>query len=242
VRHEVIGRGLRALRHRRRLRQADVARTAGVARSVIGDLEAGRLEAHALGALGRVASALGGWIRIDLSVPGGELHRLLDADHAAIQNAWKMMLEHAGWRVEAEVTFNHFGERGSIDLFAWHESTRSLLVIEIKSIIVDVQALLAGLDRKVRIGRAIAGERGMRAVQVLPVLLVAEGSTARRRIHQHAALFGRLSLRGRAAAAWLRNPAAGGATTGILLLTKLPAARPDGARRAGRQRIRARRA
>lgn len=242
MRHEVIGRGLRAMRHLRGLRQADVAPIARVAKSVIGDLEAGRLTEHSLGSLMRVTAALGGTIRVDLFLPGDDLHRLLDADHAAMQNAWKALLGRAGWVVDAEVTFNHYGERGSVDLVAWHEATKLLLVIEVKTIIVDVQDLLASLDREARIAGSIAANRGWRPAAIVPALLVAEGSTARRRIDEHAALLARFSLRGRAAAAWLRNPKSGTPPTGLLLLTKLSPDRPGGGIRPGRQRVRVRRA
>ncbi|MGI8829285.1 MAG: hypothetical protein ACR2I5_05890 [Candidatus Limnocylindria bacterium] len=109
-----------------------------------------------------------------------------------------------------------FGGRGSIDLFAWHSATRTLVVIEIKTVIVDVRDLLSNVDRKVRIGRSLAVERGWTPRAVLPVLLVAEGSTARRRIAEHAALFGRFSPRGRSAMAWLRQPDVATALSGVL--------------------------
>jgi transcriptional regulator with XRE-family HTH domain len=241
VRHEIIGRGLRALRHRRNLRQRDVSRSARVARSVISDLEAGRLEHHTVAALIRTTEALGAWIRIDLAVPGGDVYRLLDADHAALQNRWMEWLQRIGWSVEAEVTFNHFGERGSIDLLAWDADARTLVMIEVKTAIVDVQALLAGVDRKARISWAIAAERGWAPVAIVPALLVAEGSTARRRLREHSAVFARFASRGRAAAAWLRRPESP-APSGLLIITKLSPARRGDARRAGRQRVRSSRA
>lgn len=237
MQHQTIGRTIRALRHRRGLRQSDLARQASVARSVLSDLEAGRLDGHALGALGRVVGAAGGMLRIDVLVPGGDLSRLLDADHAAMQNAWKGALERFGWQVEAEVTFNHCGERGSIDLLAWHSARRVLLVGEVKSALVDLQALLASIDRKCRVARILAAERGWApAMDPVPSLLVVEGTTARRRIAEHAALFARFSVRGPAARQWLREPAT--AVSGLLSFTQLPPARLGDRRRGGRRRIR----
>jgi transcriptional regulator with XRE-family HTH domain len=241
MRHETIGHGLRALRHRRGLRQREASALAQIARSVLASLEAGNVGPHSVEALTRAAAAVGASIRIELTVPGGDLRRLLDADHAAIQAEWKQMLERSGWLVDAELSFNNYGERGSIDLFAWHAATRTLLVVESKTVIVDIQDLLAGIDRKVRIGRSLAAERGWRPVRVVPMLLVAEGSTARRRIGDHAPLFSHLSLRGRAALAWLRqSQTLDGSVqpTGVLCMTKLSQARPGDRRRAGRQRIR----
>lgn len=59
MRYETIGRGLLALRHRKRLRQEDVSRVAGVSRTVVSELEHGRLEGNALAALVRTAHAVG---------------------------------------------------------------------------------------------------------------------------------------------------------------------------------------
>ena len=56
------------------------------------------------------------------------------------------------------------------------------------------------------------------------MLLVAEGSTVRRRIGDHAPLFSHLTLRGRAAVAWLRQPQTLEGSvqpTGVLCMTKL---------------------
>lgn len=238
MRHELVGRGLRARRHRRHLRQRDSAVRARIARSVLADLEAGRIGSHSVDALTRAAEASGGSIRIDLVVPGGDVRRLLDADHAALQSEWKGMLARNGWIVDAEVTFNHYGERGSIDLFAWHEVAGILLVIEIKTVIVDIQDLLSGIDRKLRIGRTLATERGWHPRAVIPMLLVSESSTARRRIKEHGALFERFGLRGRAAIRWLRRPNADVLPAGILCLTSSSRARSGDRSRAGRQRIR----
>lgn len=238
MRFELIGRGLRALRHRRGWRQSDVAAHAGVARSVLVDLEAGRLGTHTVDALTRAAGAVGGSIRIDLLAPGGDIQRLVDADHAVLQAHWKAALERHQWTVEAEVTFNHFGERGSIDLVAWHVPSRSLLIIEIKTVIVDIQSLLSAIDRKARIGRMISADRGWRSRAAIPVLIVAEGSTARRRLAEHAPLFARFSVRGRRAVAWIRDPQPLDHPAGLLIVATLPTVRPADRRRAGRQRIR----
>lgn len=238
MRDDQIGRGLRALRHRRGLRQSDLSRASGVARSVIADVEAGRIGRHSVDAVRRSAEAAGGWVRIDLMLAGDDVRRLLDADHAQLQAGWKSWLERHRWLVDAELTFNHFGERGSIDLFAWHPGALVLMVIEIKTVIADVQALLAGVDRKQRLARVIARDRGLHPTAIVPALILAEGSTARRRVTQHASLFERLSLRGRAAMAWMTQPGSGEAPAGVLCVTKLSGARSGDRRRAGRQRIR----
>ncbi len=237
MRNEVIGQGLRVLRHRLGMRQADVSRRSGVSRAVLSDLERGRIEPHSVGALVAAGRAVGATVRIELRLPGGDMYRMLDAGHAALSAKWAEELERSGWLVESEVTFNHFGERGSIDLMAWHPESRVLLVVEIKTLIVDLQDLLAGLDRKVRIGGVVARQRGWIPSAVVPALVVAEGSTARRRIRDHQALFRRFELRGRDALAWVSSPTTA-APRGILSFAKLSDARSGDRRRAGRQRVR----
>lgn len=238
MRDDLIGRVIRALRHRKDWRQADLSAAAKVSRAVIADFEAGILDRHSIGALRSTASAAGGFLRLTVVVPQGDLDRLLDADHAQLQEHWKRWLERHGWEVEAEVTFNHYGERGSIDLLCFHRPTGVLLVIEIKTVVVDLQDTLSSLDRKVRVASLVAQERGWRVTACLPALLIREGSTARRRVTEHSSLFGRFRLRGRGAMSWLADPASAAVPTGILAFTKLPDAHRGDARRAGRQRVR----
>jgi hypothetical protein len=91
--------------------------------------------------------------------------------------------------------------------WAWHAATASLLVIELKTAIVDVQELVGTLDRKVRLAPRIAAERGWHARTVTAWVVVAAGVTNRRRSAAH-----RTMLRaaypsdGRRIRAWLRRP------------------------------------
>ena len=56
--------------------------------------------------------------------------------------------------------FSVYGERGVIDMLIWHPARRALLVVELKTEIVDVNELLGTLDRKRRLAKRIARERG----------------------------------------------------------------------------------
>ncbi len=53
----------------------------------------------------------------------------------------------AEWLAQPEVSFAIYGERGVIDILAFHPRSRALLVIELKTGIVDVQALIGTVDR-----------------------------------------------------------------------------------------------
>ena len=70
---------------------------------------------------------------------GGELDQLLDAAHARLGEDLVGLLTADGWTVVPDVSFSIYGERGSIDLLAWHQETRTLMVIELKSEIASVE-------------------------------------------------------------------------------------------------------
>jgi hypothetical protein len=128
----------------------------------------------------------------------GDLDRLLDADHARLQDAWSRRKAAAAWEVWPEASFNHYGDRGRVDLLSFHPATAILDVTEIKTGIWDIGDLLGRLDIKLRIAPMLAADRGWRPSHIVPSLVVAEGRTARRRIADHAALFAGFDVRGRA--------------------------------------------
>jgi transcriptional regulator with XRE-family HTH domain len=235
-----VARVLRALRLRRGWRQRDVAVRAGVSQQLISLVERGHVEALSLAALRRIATALEVRVALRPEWRGGELDRLLDADHAAIQSAVADWLQGLAWMTAAEATFSRYGERGSIDLLAFHPAAQALVVVELKTVVADLQSLLRGLDTKVRLAHGVARGRGWpEPACVAGCLVLTDGSTNRRRVAAAAALLGRYALRGRAARAWFRRPSAAvGCPSGLLLFWNLPGTNGGGARRAGRQRVR----
>ena len=154
-----------------------------------------------------MAEALGARLSVRVYWHGEELDRLLDAAHAGIVDRVVAILVANGWEVIPEATFNNFGERGSIDVLAWHPGHRALLIIEVKSVVPDVQALLAGVDRKVRIAPAIAAERGWRVRTVSKLIVLPDDRTARRRVEAFASTFDRaFPARTRAVRRWIASP------------------------------------
>lgn len=161
--------------------------------------------------------SVGARLKIQLLADGENLDRLLDADHASLVEFVSALLRRHGWEVAPEVTFSVYGERGSIDVLAFHPPSGSLLVIEVKSVIPDVQATLAGLDRKHRLAVDIARSRGWRVRSVSRWLVVADTSTARDRVGRHANTFNAvLPSRTIALRRWAAAPA--GAVAGILFV------------------------
>jgi transcriptional regulator with XRE-family HTH domain len=185
-----FGRQLRALRRRHGWRQADLAQRVSVSRGVIARIEQGQADRVTVALLERIGRPVGARITCRLDWNGEALDRLLDADHASVVEAVIRLLVAAGWSCAAEVSFNIAGERGSVDVLAWHAETAALLVVEAKSTIPDVQLMLFALDRKVRLASRLAEERGWVPRAISRLLVVREDRTARRRVDAHAATFG----------------------------------------------------
>jgi DNA-binding XRE family transcriptional regulator len=175
-----LGGDVRLLRRQRGWTQARLASEAHVSRWSIVQVEAGRGPALRLDDLIRVAAALGGYLSVRLLFHGETLDRLRDRRHAALVDSVVTMLRDAGWAVATEVSFNVYGERGSIDVLAFHPETGTLLVVEVKSVVPDVGGMLMALDRKVRHAREIAAERGWVARSVARLLVLPESTTTRR--------------------------------------------------------------
>lgn len=214
---ERLGRLARRLRVRQRLTQTALAIRAGVSRQAVSLLELGHRHRLQIGTVEAIIGALGGRLDVRIFWNGPELDRLLDAAHAALGAAVKQRLERWGWVVRVEVSYSHYGERGRIDLLAWHPRTRILLVLELKTQLVDVQALLGSLDAKARLGRHAAESYGWDVRTVVPAIVFAEESGTRKRVARLDTLFDRYALRGRAALSWLRHPS--GSPSGLMWLT-----------------------
>jgi transcriptional regulator with XRE-family HTH domain len=202
-----IGRALRALRLRRRLRQIDVASKAGISRSQYGRIERGELRGVPLDDIAAACAALGADLDVRVRWHGEGLDRLLDAAHAELVNAIVGLLHRGGWTTAVEVTFNHFGERGAVDVLGWKAEFQALLIVEVKSVVPDSQAMLSAHDRKFRLGGVIAAERGWHPSVVGKLLVVGDGSTSRRRVRGLEAMFASAYPdRARVVEAWLARP------------------------------------
>ena len=206
VRADKLGRIVRMLRIRQRLTQVALAAKAGVSRRTVSLVERNRADELPLRVIDAIVNALGARLDVRLFWHGPELDRLLDADHAALAALLKPRLESWGWIVRVEVSYSRFGERGRIDLLAWHPLTRTLLVVEVKTDLVDIQGLLGSVDAKARLAVHVSRDIGWDVRSVVPAITFLEDRTVRNRLAQLDTLFDRYELRGRAALAWLRRP------------------------------------
>lgn len=214
-----VGRLIRAARRRRGWRQADVEAASGLDQTTVSLVERGRLRSLTLGLLVRAGEAVGVSLELQPRMTAAEVTRLLDAGHARLVEAVVTLLQAAAWDVRVEFTFSHFGERGSVDVLAWHAPTRTLLIVEVKTRLLDVQELLATLDRKCRLVPQLAAQDGpWRPLTVGRLLVVEESSAARRVVAAHAATFGvAFPARSRAVRAWIGAPA--GPISGLWFLS-----------------------
>ena len=222
-----FGGDVRLLRERRGWTQRRLATEAKVSRWVITQIEGGRGDRIAAERLVRIISALGGYLSIRIHFQGEGLDRLRDRRHAALVDQLVARLRGDGWEVATEVSFNVFGERGSIDILAFEPVSGAVLVIEVKTVVPDIGGMLATLDRKVRLVRELAEARGWRVRIVGRLLVLPEARTARRRVGEHEATFrNAFPARNVEVNRWLRSPS--GPLSGLLFLSN---ARPAGMRR-----------
>jgi hypothetical protein len=117
---------------------------------------------------------------------GAEADRLLDQRHADLVEAITRLLRAYGWEVRVEVSFAFYGERGSIDVVAWHAPSRMLLVIEVKSELGSLEGTLRPLDVKCRLAPKVVSDRfGWEPVNVARMVVFPEDRTVRRQVAQH---------------------------------------------------------
>jgi len=190
------------------MRQEDVALAAGVSRATVSRAERGHFGSLSIDTLRSVCASLD--IRVDL-VPrwrGGDLERVVNARHAAMHEAIaRVFRDRPGWTVQPEVSFSQFGERGVIDLLAQHRDRGSLLVVELKTELIDINDLMATMDRRRRLAPAIAKERGWVSGPVGVWVVVAGTMTNRRRLDEHSTVLRTAFPANRAAMTrWLEDP------------------------------------
>lgn len=204
-----FGAQFRAVRVKRRWRQLDLAQRAGVHRSVISRIERGQLESVSIGTILAVARALEIQVSLSARWHAGDLDRLVSGRHARLHEAVARWFadELPDWVLDPEVSFSIFGERGVIDILAWHPGHRALVIIELKTDIVDVNLLMSQMDQRRRLARDIVRERGWDPVSISIWVIVANGRTNRARLAAHrAVLRNAFPLDGRSMQGWLRRP------------------------------------
>lgn len=204
-----FGTTIRAARVKRRWRQKDLSARAGVSRATIWRAERGRLEEMTVAVIRRICEPLEIRVEFQPRSRGADLDRMVNARHTALHESVARALARGfpAWEMAHEVSFSIWGERGVIDLLLWHPGRRALLIIELKTEIVDTGDLLGTMDRRRRLAREIAEGRGWDPLTVSAWIVVAPSRSNERRIAEHrSVLRSAYPADGRQMRRWLRDP------------------------------------
>jgi hypothetical protein len=184
-------------------------------------VEPGRLDKVAFGSIRRLALALDGRFEGQILWRGDQLDRLLNKGHARMHEAMARWLgDLGGWLALPEISFARDGERGVIDIVAWHAAGRSMLVAELKTRIVDINALIASMDIRRRVAWQIARDHGWDPASVSIWVVVAPSRTNARILADHrTVLRAKFPTDGRAMRRWLATPA--GTVAGLSFLPQV---------------------
>lgn len=212
------GRLLRALRRRAHLTQKALGALVGLSQQEISLLELGRLDTVQTKTIRAAFRGVGASADWEIRWRGGAIDRLLDERHAALAGAVTQLLTPLGWQVIPELTYNEFGDRGSIDLVAWHAATSTLLIIEIKTELTSIEQTCRKHDEKVRLAPKLVRERyGWRPQSVARLLVLPDHRTARRQVDRADTILASIyPVRGWALRRWIGEPSARG--DGLLFL------------------------
>jgi transcriptional regulator with XRE-family HTH domain len=185
-----------------------LASKARVSATLVARIEHGGAASVPLGKARRVANALGARLETFVRWQGADLPRLLDERHSAMHEAIAGMFASLdGWIIEPEVSFSIHGERGIIDILAWHPTRRMLLVIELKTEGVEVGILLGKMDQRRRLAGNVARRYGWDPVAVSTWVVLADSRTNRRAVAAHRnVLRQKFPVDGRTVRRWLRDP------------------------------------
>jgi len=133
-----------------------------------------------------------------------------------------------GWLVVPEVSFSYRGDRGIVDIVAWHAVSRSLLVIELKTRLVDISNLMGTMDIRGRVARRIAADRGWDPIAIGLWVAVAPARTNARILSDHATVLrAKFPGDGRTMRRWLADPSGSVAALSFVPQVRLGNLRPD---------------
>ena len=198
-----LARASRLIRRDMRVRQKDLS----TSRFVTQEIEAGRAGALRLDDLRTHFAALGAKAQLTVWWNGTALDRLFDRAHAQVVELASAVLTRSGFRVKTEYTFNEYGDRGSIDLFAARDDSRAVFLGEAKSEWGSLEETLRRQDLKVRLAPKLAREAfGWSPRFIASVLVFPNDRTARRVADRHRATLAAYSARATEIRRWMADP------------------------------------
>jgi len=164
---------VRAVRVSLGLRQRELARRIGRTQSHLSLIERGRILGLSIAEAEAICEALGATFVLGIEAPvlvAGPRQR--DAAHARCVAYVARRLAREGWIVQREVPMGTPGRPGWIDVLAFNPETRVLLVIEVKTELVDFGGLERQLGWYVREARRAARRYTWVPISVEPVALL----------------------------------------------------------------------
>jgi transcriptional regulator with XRE-family HTH domain len=231
-----VGRLFRELRLRLGWQQRLAAAKAGISTSSYSEIERGLIDRAPIGKLRRVAAVFEVRLVLEPRWRGAALDRVSSSRHAGMAERVARLLLNAGWEIRPEVSFSRYGERGVVDLVAWRAVTRTVLLVEVKTELADINDLLAVTDRRRRLAPAIVEPFGWVPQNVGQWVVVAASRTNERRLAEHRTIIrAAFPDDGRAIAGWLASP-----SRPLAALWFLPDSDGSSVRRAAAPRLRVR--
>ena len=215
-----------------------MADRAGISRPAYSEVEHGRLGKVPLDKLRKVGAVLEVRLRLEASWRGAAADIVMSSRHAGMAERVTRLLLDAGWEVRPEVSFNWYGERGVVDLVAWNAASRTVLLIELKTELADVNDLLAVTDRRRRLAAKVVEPFGWQPLVIAQWVAIADSRTNQRRLAAHrSVLRAAFPADGRAIAGFISRPA-----RALAALSFLPDVGGSSTRRGSAPRLRVRRA
>ena len=191
ARVERFGASIRAVRVALGLSQRALGERIGRSQVYVSLVERGRVPGFSIMEADSICKALGATLVLGIEAPlllAGSRQR--DAAHARCVAFVMRRLAREGWSVQREVQIGTLSRPGWIDLLAFNPALRVLLVIEIKTELVD----LGGLERQLgwysREARQAAKRLGWSAAEVVPLVLLLTTTRNDVRLRENAAGIG----------------------------------------------------
>jgi transcriptional regulator with XRE-family HTH domain len=150
--------------------KAELAASIGVSATYVDQIERGRAN-PTVDVVDRLITALGLQLMFRPPIVIGD-ERQRDLVHARCSGYVSRRLQALGWQTAREVEITHSRSHGWIDLLAYDVRSRTLLVIEIKTMLDDVGATERQIGWYEREARAIARQRGWAPRRVVTWLLI----------------------------------------------------------------------
>jgi transcriptional regulator with XRE-family HTH domain len=188
--------------------QRELAARAGTSQATICRLEADTASSIGFEVVERVLGALG--LRVSLDVNGRHLddrRRQRDEVHARLNGFVARRIQRMGWLTATEVPVGGGTPRGWIDVLAYREADRALLIEETKTDLPDMGALQRSLAFYEREAWSAARRLGWRAVRSSVLVVALDSATVAQRLADNRDLVG-LAFRARIpdVTAWLQDP------------------------------------